>query len=401
MKHPAKKKICYLVSDSNSGGTATSTKTIVDGINHEKYHVTVVAAGEGEISSVISEHSDKFVSLGTGPFPKVRKLIDGKVKEDFASWPELLKWLLKTTYKFTKWLIKEKIDLVHTNSIHFNLISGAACKLANIRSVWHVRTPQTRSWRRGGPFLVEGYLAAWLASCFIANSNFTRQTFHRSWAKKSVVVHNAVDVSFIRQHSKKGGLRALADIPKGNKLVGVIGVISQRKGLDRFIQLAGRITSLKKDVNFVIIGDAFNDIDASTKAELVETTRKLGMENKIFFTGELKNAGCYACDLDAFFMCSLPGTETFGLVVVEAMAAGVPVVAFNNDAMPEIIEHKKTGFLVEEGDVASAVDVVLRILEDKKLSDNLAENSVNRAEKMFDFPGLINSIEKTYDRMLS
>ena len=73
--------------------------------------------------------------------------------------------------------------------------------------------------------------------------------------------------------------------------------------------------------------------------------------------------------MDTFFMCSLKGTEPFGLVVTEAMAAGVPVVAFANDAMPEIIEDGKTGFLVPEGDTDSAAERVLRILED----DNAAK----------------------------
>jgi len=396
LKKKIKKKICFFVSDLNAGGTETSTKILVEGINKDVFHVSVVATGKGDIALNIAQNSDEFVVLGTGAFPKVRKLSGGKVKEDPAEWFKLVWWLIKSIHKFKIWIQREKIDLVHTNSIHYNFISGVACKLAGISSIWHIRTPQTRSWRRGGPFLVEGFLAACLASRFIANSYFTKNTFHKSWIKKTSVIWNAIDVDFIQNNLKKGQLRQIAHVPDKNKLVGVIGIISKRKGLDRFIQLAGQVSEKNENVNFVIIGGAHNDIDIRVRDDLIKRTKQLGIENKVYFTGDLADAACYACDIDVFFMCSSPGTETFGLVVIEAMAAGTPVVAFGNDAMPEIIEQDKTGFMVQDGDIDSAVRQVCKLLDDEGLSGNFAANSINRVKRCFDRSCLINSIEKMY-----
>ena len=108
----------------------------------------------------------------------------------------------------------------------------------------------------------------------------------------------------------------------------------------------------------------------------------------------------YIGDMDAFFMCSRPGTETFGLIVIEAIAASVPVVAFNNDAMSEIIIDGKAGFLVPEGDIDSAAECILRILDDKSLADNIKKAALNRVRNNFDIPILVDNVQKLYCKIL-
>ena len=82
--------------------------------------------------------------------------------------------------------------------------------------------------------------------------------------------------------------------------------------------------------------------------------------------------------------------------VIEAMAASVPVVAFNNDAMGEIIIDGKTGFLVPEGDIDLAAEHISRILDDKSLADNIKKAALNHVRNNFDIPILVDNIQKLY-----
>jgi glycosyltransferase involved in cell wall biosynthesis len=314
----------------------------------------------------------------------------------------LVVWLIRCVWRLKKWLKKEAIDIIHTNSQQYNLIAGIAGRLAGVPSVWHIRSPQEMAWRRGGPFLIEGYLAAWLATVFIANSHFTAGTFHRSWKKKTVVVWNAVNISDIIAHQYLGRLREVANVSKDKKLVGFLGLIEHRKGIDRFISMAAKLAQKRNDVRFVVIGGEVGqkEISQAVKAELLKQAESLGIIEKLCFTGHLENAPNYLGDMDTFFMCSLPGTETFGLVVIEAMAAGVPVVAFDNDAMGEIIENGKTGYLVPEGDINLAVDRISHILDDNVLADEMKKTGLDRVRTYFDIPVLIDNIQKHYNAVL-
>ena len=131
-------------------------------------------------------------------------------------------------------------------------------------------------------------------------------------------------------------------------------------------------------------------------SELLESGYKAG---RLSATSNPRE-GVVGKDMDVFFMCSRPLTETFGLVVIEAMAASVPVVAFNNDAMPEIIENGKTGFTVPEGDTTLAAEKILHILNDSQLSDEFKSSGRIKVFENFDIPILINRIEYLYKEIL-
>jgi len=402
MATKSKPKIAFLVGGTDLGGIITSVALLVKNIDRSKFHVVVVACGSGPIASSIANYADEYYNLETGSYPQLRKIKNGKLQEDLIARFHLIKWLTISIWKLSRWLRKGKIDLIHTNSVQFSLIAGIAGRLAKVPSVWHIRAPKNMAWRRGGPFLVEGYLASWLATKFIANSYFTASGFHKSWKKKTVVIWNAIDVEDIIAHQCHGRLREIANVPEDKKLVGLLGLIEHRKGIDRFIGMAAKLAKKRKDVRFVVIGGDVvqKKISQEVKACLVKLAKKLGISERLCFTGNIDNAPYYLGDMDAFFMCSRPGTETFGLVVIEAMAAGVPVIAFDNDAMSEIIVDNETGYLVPEGDMDLATERISSILDNNVLANDMKEAGLDRVRTVFDIPVLINNIQKLYCEIL-
>jgi glycosyltransferase involved in cell wall biosynthesis len=92
--------------------------------------------------------------------------------------------------------------------------------------------------------------------------------------------------------------------------------------------------------------------------------------------------------------------ESFGMVIIEALAHGIPVVSTNARGPLNIIENNKTGFIVNKGDVNSFADKVIKILKDDELRNMLSENARNLAYNKYRVDTIIDDIEKIYNNLL-
>ena len=284
-----KPRIAFLVSDTDRGGQKTSTGLLVKNIDRSKFRVVVVAFGPGPMAAEIGKYADEYCNLETGSYSPLRKIKNGKLQEDLIARFYLIGWFITSIWKLSRWLRSAKIDLIHTNSFQFGLMAGIAGRISGVPSIWHIRAPKTMAWRRGGPFLVEGYLASWLATKFIANSYFTASGFHKSWKKKTVVIWNAIDVQDIVSHQHPGRLREITNISNNEKLVGILGQIEHRKGIDRFIKMAAKVAHACDDVRFVIVGGevAHKQVSQVVKADLVRLAEESGVADRLYFTGNI------------------------------------------------------------------------------------------------------------------
>ncbi len=167
----------------------------------------------------------------------------------------------------------------------------------------------------------------------------------------------------------------------------------KRKGLDRLIEAWPDILKREPCATLRIVGDGLE------MNSLKSLAQNLGVGGSIFFEGDVRSlnkmAAFYAgCDI--FCLPSLH--ETFGLVYLEAMAAGKPVVALNSSAVPEVIENGKEGILVEPEDRASLVDAILKLMGDASLRKSMGEAGMEKARKCFDWPKTIEPLVEWLDK---
>ena len=390
MMNTEKPRIAILVSDTNPGGVETLVRLLIQEIDRSQYTVVVVAFGPGPVGDELGRAADEYHNLGTGSKPVLTKFRDGRYRMDFWALPKLLLWLVRSVWQMAFWLRQNHIALIHSHISAFSLIGGLAGRITGVPLLWHVHCPLKHS----------NILGSWLATRFIANSHFITRQIHSSWRKKTTVVLNCTDVDAIASNQRTGELRRIVGMPDFSKLVGVVALATPRKGLPRFVEMAAKLAPQKPDVHFVIVAGLLDEMSERILSELKEQSSAAGIGEQTHIVRDLKNARFYMGDMDAFFMCSLKGTEPFGLVVTEAMAAGVPVVAFDNDAMPEIIEDQKTGFLVPEGDMDAAAAKIREILDDRKLSARLTEAACERVRSQFDIPVFIQRIQDVYEKTL-
>ena len=224
------------------------------------------------------------------------------------------------------------------------------------------------------------------ADKIIAVSNFTRQIIIEKYGiapEKITTVYNAVTHD---SGEKK------AEIKKGinEKLVTFLGRITIQKGPEYFIEAAYLVLKKMDNVRFVMAGsgDKMN--------EMITRVAQLGMADKFYFTGFLKGT-----DVDRMFQLTdvfvMPSvSEPFGIVPLEAMQTGVPVIISNQSGVSEIIENAiKTDFW----DTFTIADSIYGLLNYKSLSEYLKISGQKEVEK-FKWYKAAEEVRKVYENLI-
>lgn len=210
---------------------------------------------------------------------------------------------------------------------------------------------------------------------YIAISNFMAELMAQrnpNISDRIRVIHNGVDLSDSKTSGlqDKSGLDFL-DLPEG-PMVGMVGRLVLDKGIDLFIETAIRVHRINPDANFIVVGDgpARDDVEA--------LVREHHLENRFFFLGYRKDAREIVRGFDIFLFTSR--YDAFGLVIVESIAAGVPVVAMvERSAVREIIRDGIDGLLVEGLDPDGAAERVISLLNDPTMTAQMGEAGRERA----------------------
>ncbi|MCO4850390.1 N-acetyl-alpha-D-glucosaminyl L-malate synthase BshA [Bacillus vallismortis] len=144
----------------------------------------------------------------------------------------------------------------------------------------------------------------------------------------------------------------------------------------------------KTKAKLLLVGDG---PEKSTACELV---RKYGLENQVLMLGNQDRVEELYSISDLKLLLS--EKESFGLVLLEAMACGVPCIGTNIGGIPEVIKNNVSGFLVDVGDVAAATACALRILEDEQLSNRFTKAAMEMLKNEFSSQKIVSQYEQIY-----
>ncbi len=149
----------------------------------------------------------------------------------------------------------------------------------------------------------------------------------------------------------------------------------------------------KMDAQLIMVGEG------PEKVSSVGVARQLGILNKIKYIGNYQNIEELLPHADLVLQPS--EHESFGMVALEAMACGVPVIATKSGGIQEVIEDGETGFLCEVGDIETMADWAIQILFDNKLKTDIGEKSIERVEKYFSVEKILPQYEELYIKTLT
>ena len=236
------------------------------------------------------------------------------------------------------------------------------------------------------------------AACVIAVSQAVARELRAAQVVKNdqlVVIHNGVDVERIKRTCAALPLRLFlrsigvsAGTAGNGPLVGSIGELRTLKRHDDFIRAAALVLKEFPETQFVLAGVG------EIREQLEKLAAELGLTDHFHFLGWRDDADKLLCAMDVFVSAS--ETESFGLAIVEAMAAGTAVVATATEGAQEIIEDQKTGLLVPIGDVDRIAVAVIKLLSDSSTRLNFASRAREAASQRFGLTRMVDEIERIY-----
>jgi glycosyltransferase involved in cell wall biosynthesis len=169
---------------------------------------------------------------------------------------------------------------------------------------------------------------------------------------------------------------ALADgvplqLPAGVPVVGLIGRLQPLKGQDRLLEAQALLRARGYEIHTVLVGGDAHGLSPEYARALPANVSRLGLQDAVTMTGQVPDAGPYIEQLDVLINASDP-PEAFGIVLLEAMARGVALVAVDAGAPAEFVEDGRTGVLARSGEPGALADALERVLADPELRSAIA-----------------------------
>jgi glycosyltransferase involved in cell wall biosynthesis len=393
-------RVGFLFDGSAKGyGVFELTRSLVEALDRGEVTSVGLFLGAGYERGELAKVCDEVCDVGSGCLFPLSQPGRGK-------WylPNLFRkagTFLRAVRALARAIRRLDLDMVHVHSYPLHLVAGLACWWTGIPCLWHWHG----SFSKRGVGLVVAWLGLTaLAARIICISRFVADTFPASLRKKCTVVYDGVKTQEIRDRQHKGFLRQRLGIGANTPLVGIFGSLTVYKGHEYFLRAAASVVKYAPDVRFVVAGteDEVQKLRYGREASLRQLVADLGISDRVSFVGHLENGALYMGDCDIICVPTVPlyiAGEGFGLVVVEAMAAGALVVSTNCGAPPEIIEDGVSGLLVPPWDPQALADAVLRLLRDPGCREAMRQAAWRRVHEHFDVGRMAAAMQAIYCEM--
>lgn len=296
--------------------------------------------------------------------------------------------LLAYGRKLAPLLKQEKVVCVHTNSLKSALYGTIAAKKAGVPLIWHIRD------HIGAPYLKPvvaktiRLLSRLIPNGVIANSHSTLNALELPSSKKTLVVYSA----FAKAIGAGIGKR---DQKTFNVLL--VGRLAHWKGQHIVLEAA---KAFKQDtrVKFWLAGDALFG-EEEYKQELIQKMAKDELTN-VSLLGHVEDIQGLMNKADLLIHTSIT-PEPFGQVIVEGMAAGLPVIASAEGGPVEIVIPGETGLLIQPGDAKILADSITWMLEHPEERKRMADNGMRRVKEHFVIENTVRDIVDYYKGLLA
>lgn len=189
-------------------------------------------------------------------------------------------------------------------------------------------------------------------------------------ARSITVVHNGIDLAPYAQYHRQ------AFHWTRKFIIGMIARLDAEKGIAYLLRAFHDLLPLLPHARLIIVGDG------PERRELEWLARRLGVAEKVQWVGFQENVSEWVKSFDCFVLPSV-GRESFGIVLLEALASGCPVIASNLGGIPEVIENGRTGILVEPGDAGFLMSALLYVYRHPDVAMKLGSQGRARVHAHF------------------
>ncbi len=373
-----------------SGAHGTTAIKVLHVINGEHY------AGAERVQDLLA---GQLGSLGyrvglacvkPGRFPKLRQAADAPLYE----LPMRGRFDLRPAGRLVRIIRREGYQLLHAHTPRTLLLATLASLVAGVPVVYHVHSPASRDSTRPLQNFVNAVIERFcmmFASAWIAVSqSLGRQAARLTGSGHKVfVVHNGVPC---REATDRQGASAAC-----RWTLGTVALFRPRKGTEVLLEALARLKAAGVAVKLRAVGGFESD---DYQREILALADALGVAHLVEWVGFTRDVDAELERMDLFVLPSLFG-EGLPMVVLEAMAAGVPVVATRVEGVPEAIRHGVDGLIAEPADAQSLAEAIGRIVAGAIDPEALRRQARERQREQFSDRSMARGVARVYRQVLS
>jgi glycosyltransferase involved in cell wall biosynthesis len=278
---------------------------------------------------------------------------------------------MKSVQRIRSVLRREGRELVFSNQAKGHIYGGLAARTSGVPAVW---------WQHGVSNRNRMDLAAALvpADAVVCSTDEAVAAQKRRSKRTSIVrIPPGLPVDEIASRSGSGAALRASLGWETNEVVVIVGRLQPWKGQETFLDAAAVVRQKFPDSRFALVGGAILGWERDYPKQLEQRARDLGLEQAVLFAGHQEDVYPWFDFADVVVHASVG--EPFGLVLVEAMALGKPLVATAAGGPNQIVEDGISGLLVPPGKVEALAGAITRILENAALAARLARGGRARA----------------------
>lgn len=382
-------RVLYLDHTAQLSGGELALARLLGALDRRRVEPIVVLAEEGPLGELLRRESvETHVFALSAKLRQVRK--DSLGLAGLVGQARSLGSLWRYGRRISRFVQQRRADLIYTNSLKSDFYGAVAARLAGVPLVWHVRDRIEAGYLPRISVWLVRVLASHLPSCVVANSASTLATLHLPGGKPTAVIASGLT----REHIERCRVqRRFNPTPQ----VGIIGRLAPWKGQDVFLEAAALLLRQGFPARFRIAGSALFGEEAFEQ-RLREQAASLGLEAHVEFLG-FSDVPSVLRSLDVLVHASRT-PEPFGQVIIEGMAAELPVVATEGGGVREIIENGRTGLLVPMGDPGALAQALGQLLSQPERARRLAAAGRRHVLEHFTIEQSARHSEALYERLL-
>lgn len=374
-------RVMRIITRMNVGGPATHVTLLNEGLTHLGYECLLVTGMETSREGTLK---DEFASrqLAMEIIPDLGREIN--FRQDIST-------LIKLYQLMREW----KPDIVHTHTAKAGLVGRLAAQLAGVSVVVHTF--------HGHVF--HGYFGAAKTRVFIELEKFCAKLSSRiitisDRLKSEIVSYGITEASHIeviplglelhrlKNVSTTNLFRAEFGLPADVGLVGAVGRLVPIKNLHLFLDAAAIAHRKNPNLRFAIVGDG------ELRRELETYAEQLQIEKAVIFTGWRRDLAQVYADLDAVVISS--DNEGTPASLIEAMAAGCPVISTRVGGVADLIQEGYTGRLVPPRDPDALAQAILTLFQESRTTAQLAQQAQTLTLQNYTSERLVAYMDKFY-----
>ncbi len=329
-----------------------------------------------------------FACLKPGKFPKVRQSQEDAELFEIGMTSKLD---LRAIRKIADVVTDGDFEIIHAHTPRSLLIGRMVAKRTNCPLIYHVHSPVGRDSGRKFHNFVNTMMEKWSLKhvqkmICVSNSlmGYMKEIGHPE--EKLRVVQNGVPI--VEDLPKRSA-------PASTWTIGTMALFRPRKGTEVLLEAMAELKSRGCDIQLRAVGPFETP---EYKTEVLFRAQKLGLQDSITWTGFRKDINHQLGQMDLFVLPSLYG-EGLPMVVLEAMACAVPVVASRVEGIPEAIRDEVDGLIFEPGDASDLADKLQSLIESNNRWQQMSQSALQRQRDHLSDVHMARKVAAIYDEL--